>query len=249
MNISIITVCFNSEKTIEGTINSVLSQNNFDNIQYIIVDGYSTDATMDIVLKYTDKIDIIISERDRGIYDAMNKGIELATGDIIGMLNSDDVYEDQTVLSDVLCAFVSDVGLDILYGNLVYVKHNDLNAIVRSWKSVNYYKNFFEHGNVPPHPTLFLRASVYDIVGKFSLGYKLASDYEFMLRLFKSEKFQSKYLNRLFIRMRLGGATNKSFKNILNGNIEIYKSWSNNNLRIPIFFYFFRFINRIKQFI
>jgi glycosyltransferase len=248
LKISIITVCYNSSKTIEETIKSVISQNYFNNVQYIIVDGESSDSTLEIISKYVDKIDIVISEKDKGIYDAMNKGIKHATSNIIGILNSDDIFDNESVLSDVAQCFIEDPDLDILYGDLVYVKSNDLNCIVRFWKSSKYYNNYFEDGNVPPHPTLFIKSSVYEMKGFFDLKYKLASDYEFMLRIFKSNIFKSKYLNRLLIRMRLGGATNKNYKNIIFGNFEIYKSWTSNNFKMPIWFFPLRIFKKIKQF-
>ena len=249
MNITIITVCFNSSKTIEETINSVIKQNYFKNVEYIIIDGGSSDDTLNIISKYKDKIYKIVSEKDNGIYDAMNKGIRLATSDIIGILNSDDIFENEFVLSEVANCFIKDPKLDILYGDLVYVKNNDLSNIVRYWKTSRYYNTFFEDGNVPPHPTLFVKSSVYKIKGLFDLKYKLASDYEFMLRIFKSNLFNSKYLNTLFIRMRLGGATNNNFKNIIIGNFEIYKAWNNNNINIPIRFFPLKLYNKFKQFL
>ncbi len=249
MKISIITVCYNSSNTIEDTIKSVITQNYFNNVQYIIIDGGSSDNTLQIISKYTDKIDILISEKDNGIYDAMNKGIKLATSDIVGILNSDDVFQDENVLLDIANHFYSDVNLDILYGDLVYVKSDDLNSVVRYWKSTNYYDTFFERGNVPPHPTLFIKSRLYKNEGGFDLNFSLASDYEFMLRIFKSNRYTSKYINRLIVRMRLGGATNKNYKNIFIGNLEIYKSWTRNKYVMPIYFFPLRILKKIKQFI
>ena len=249
MKISIITVCYNSSNTIEDTIKSVITQNYFNNVQYIIVDGGSSDNTLQIIDKYSDKIDILISEKDYGIYDAMNKGIKLATSDIVGILNSDDVFQDENVLLDVAYHFCSDDNLDILYGDLVYVKSDDLNSVVRYWKSTYYYDTFFERGNVPPHPTLFIKSRLYKNEGGFDLNFTLASDFEFMLRIFKSNRYKSKYINRLFVRMRLGGATNKNYKNIFIGNLEIYKSWIRNKYVIPIYFFPLRIFKKIKQFI
>ncbi len=248
MKLSIITICYNSSSTIEDTINSVLSQN-YDNIEYIIVDGNSTDNTLEIINKYSNRIAKIISEKDNGIYDAMNKGICLATGDVIGILNSDDLYEDHHVLQDVMTCFETDSELSILYGDLVYVKNSDITKFVRNWISRPYYKRFFENGNVPPHPTLFVKSSVYKEVGLFDLQYKLAADYEFMLRAFKRSVFKARYINRLIVRMRLGGATNRSFKNILSGNKEIINAWKNNQLTPPIFLMFNRFYKRVIQFL
>lgn len=247
MKLSIITVVYNNQKTIENAIQSVLSQS-YQNLEYIIIDGKSTDGTIEIINSYRDKISFIISESDRGIYDAMNKGIALASGDIIGLLNSDDLYADNEVLKDVMSYFQSDEKLDILYGDLVYVKRDRTNKIVRKWISRQYFPLFYERGNVPPHPTLFVRSKVYKEAGVFILSYKLAADYEFMLRVFKKHYYKIKYINRMMILMRLGGATNKSFKNILKGNQEILLAWKSNNLRVPIMLMPFRLIKKILQF-
>lgn len=248
MKISIITVVYNNVLTLETAIQSVLSQN-YKYIEYIIIDGGSTDGTLDILNKYRNSINKIVSEPDKGLYDAMNKGISLATGDIIGILNSDDLYQDQNVISDVADEFVKNPEIDMLYGDLVYVKQENSDKIVRNWKSKKYYNKFFEDGNVPPHPSLFLKAQVYKKAGLFNLNYKLAADYEFMLRVFKLYDFKPLYVNRLMVRMRLGGATNKSLKNIFEGNKEILKSWNDNGLKAPALFMPSRFFKRIIQFI
>jgi glycosyltransferase len=145
--------------------------------------------------------------------------------------------------------FKNDQELDILYGDLVYVKSDDTNKIVRNWKSKSYYNNFFENANVPPHPSLFVRTKVYKEACLFNLDYKLAADYEFMLRVFKKHHFKSKYINRLIIKMRLGGATNQSLSNIVNQNKEILKAWKNNGLKAPFYLMPLRIFKRLAQFI
>jgi glycosyltransferase involved in cell wall biosynthesis len=248
MKISIVTVTYNSAKNIANCISSVNNQT-YPTIEHIIVDGVSTDNTIEIIKSIPNRVDKWVSEPDKGIYDAMNKGIRLATGDVIGLLNSDDIYADEYVLADVMNCFNEDPDLDILYGNLVYVKADDSNKVVRKWVSKPYSKRFFEQGNVPPHPALFLKSTVYKKEGLFDLQYKFASDYEFMFRIFKKHNFKSKYIDRLMVKMKLGGATNKSFKNILNGNKEILNAWKNNNFTPPITLMFVRFIKRVIQFI
>jgi glycosyltransferase involved in cell wall biosynthesis len=248
MKISIITVVFNNCATILNAINSVYSQT-YKNVEYIIIDGGSSDGTLDIINENSHKISKVLSERDNGIYDAMNKGIKLATGDIIGILNSDDFYFDEFVLFDVYQEFAKNPDLDILYGNIVYVNQNKPEVIERKWISENYYKKYFEDGNVPPHPSLFLKKNVYEQVKHFDLDFRLASDYEFMLRVFKSDLFNIKYLNRMMVKMRLGGATNKNWKNIYKGNIEVIKSWKKNHLSVPYFFLFKRIYKRFIQFL
>lgn len=248
MKISIITVVYNNAFTIEDTILSIKNQS-YKNIEYIIIDGGSTDGTLEIINKYKNDIDIFVSEKDCGIYDAMNKGVNLATGDIIGILNSDDIYFNNNVIETVIKTFINENDLDILYGNLVYVKQNDINHIVRNWTSKSYYEKYFDYGNVPPHPSLFVKKHVYEKSGSFNLTFKLAADYEFMLRIFKSKFYKNKYIPITIVKMRLGGATNKNLKNIINGNKEILNAWRTNKLSSPIFLMFFKFIKRITQFI
>ena len=244
MKISIITVVYNNERTIKDALESVLGQS-YRDIEYVIIDGKSKDNTVTIIDEYTDKLGYFISEKDNGLYDAMNKGIQAATGDVIGILNSDDLYQDFDVIADVMEQFNNDSTLDILYGNLVYVKSDDVNKIVRNWKCKPYYNRFFENGNVPPHPALFVKKSVYDKVGLFNLDYKLAADYELMLRMLKKHDFKIKYIDRLIVKMRLGGATNQSYKNIINQNKEIVRSWKDNSLKAPFYLMPVRIFKRL----
>ena len=248
MKISIITVVYNNEKTIKDAMQSVLSQT-YKNIEYIVIDGNSKDNTVNLINEYKEKLGYFISEKDNGLYDAMNKGIKACTGDVVGILNSDDLYQDSDVINDVMQQFNNDPELDILYGDLVYVKSDDTNKVVRNWKSKTYYNLFFENANVPPHPALFVRSKVYKEAGLFDLQYRLAADYELMLRMFKKHNFKSKYLNRLIIKMRLGGATNQSFSNIVNQNKEVLKAWKNNGLQAPFYLMPLRILKRLSQFI
>ena len=248
MKISIITVVYNNEKTIQDAMQSVLGQT-YKNIEYVIIDGSSKDNTVNLIKEYKDQLGHFVSEKDNGLYDAMNKGIQACTGDVIGILNSDDLYQDSQVIAAVMEEFKNDKVLDIVYGDLVYVKSNDTNTIVRNWKSKEYYKRFFENANVPPHPALFVRSKVYKEAGLFDLQFKLAADYELMLRMFKKHNFKSKYINRLIIKMRLGGATNQSYTNIVNQNKEILRAWKVNGLQAPFYLMPLRIIKRLSQFI
>jgi glycosyltransferase involved in cell wall biosynthesis len=248
MKISIITVVYNNVQSIRSAIESVLSQN-YNDIEYIVIDGASTDGTLEIINEYSSKISIIESEKDHGIYDAMNKGINRASGEIIGILNSDDLYYNCNILELIANEFNNDKLLDVLYGDLVYVDKKDINKVVRKWISSDYDSSFFERGEVPPHPSLFLKKEVYNTIGLFNLEYKLASDYEFMLRVFKLHVFKIKYINKILVKMRLGGATNKNIKNIMLGNIEILKAWKNNSLKAPILFVPKRIFKRLSQFL
>jgi len=247
MKLSIITVVYNNERTITDAIESVLGQT-YKNIEYIVIDGNSTDGTVDRIAPYHRNIHHFVSEKDKGIYDAMNKGLALATGDVIGILNSDDVYADNGILEEVMHVFQEDPSMDMVYGDLVYVQPDNLTIVVRNWRSTPYYDRYFEDGHVPPHPSLFLRRSVYQQAGLFNTEMKLAADYELMLRVFKKHKFQSRYLPKLFVKMRLGGSTNKSWKNIILGNQEILKAWKINNLSAPLLLMPYRMIKRLAQF-
>lgn len=247
MKVSIITVVYNNQKTIKEAIDSVINQT-YKNIEYIIIDGCSNDGTLNVIREHENDISVIISEPDKGIYDAMNKGIAAASGDVIGILNSDDLYANNNVIEQVMSYFNKDLSLDIIYGNLMYVKTIDTNAVVRKWTSLHYYNKYFENGNVPPHPTVFLKSAVYDVAGTFNISYKLAADYEFLLRIFKKYQFKSMYINTLMVKMRLGGATNKNIKNIFNGNKEIIAAWKNNKLKPPLFLMPLRIVKRLTQF-
>jgi glycosyltransferase involved in cell wall biosynthesis len=247
MKISIITVVYNNEKTIKDAIQSVLGQT-YKNIEYVIIDGKSKDNTVNLINEYQEKLGYFISEKDNGLYDAMNKGILACTGDVIGILNSDDLYQDLDVINDVMEQFNKDPELDILYGDLVYVKSEDTAKVVRNWKSKAYYNRFFENANVPPHPALFVRNKVYKEAGLFDLDYKIAADYEFMLRIFRNNKFNSKYLNRLMVRMRLGGASNAGFSSIIKQNKEVLNAWKKNNLKCPFYLMPLRVLKKANQF-
>ena len=222
MKISIITATYNSDKTITDTLDSVAAQSH-DDIEHIIVDGQSRDDTLLILDAHRSQIARIISEPDRGIYDAMNKGIEVATGDVIGLLNSDDVFAERDSLREVATA-MQDLGVDCCYGDLVYVDSGDLSRIVRYWKSRPYEAGLFRKGWVPPHPTFYVRRHVYERYGRFDLNYRLAADFELMLRFLEKHRIRSVYIPRVLVKMRLGGATNQSLANIFKQNVEIYRS-------------------------
>jgi glycosyltransferase involved in cell wall biosynthesis len=248
MKISIITVCYNSEKTIYDTLQSVSNQV-FVDIEHIIVDGASSDSTLAIVNQFP-HVTKVISEPDKGIYDAMNKGIAMATGDIIGTLNADDFYASNTALKEVLSAFENNPTIAASYADLVYVSENDTNKIVRFWKSQPYKDGLFKSGWMPAHPTFFAKKSVYEKFGLFSLDFKIAADFELLFRLIGQNKIKTKYIPNVIVKMRLGGTTNKSFKNIWIQNKEIV-----NTLRryYPDFsllkFILSKLNNRVKQFI
>ena len=246
MKVSIITVAYNSEKTIEDTIKSVVSQS-YLNIEYILVDGASTDGTMRIVNKYSDDITKVISEKDGGIYDAMNKGISLATGDIVGILNSDDFYIDNQVIEKVVKKFNENT--DAVYADLVYVDARDTNKIKRTWHSGYYQHGAFVKGWMPPHPTFFVKNEIYKKFGAYSLKLRSAADYEFMLRVIHKEKIRIEYLPEVIVKMRTGGESNASLKNRLNANKEDKLAWKMNGLKPGLFTFIRKPISKIQQFI
>jgi glycosyltransferase involved in cell wall biosynthesis len=244
--VSIITVCYNSEATIESTIQSVLSQD-YPSIEYLIVDGKSADKTLDITAKYASKIANQISEPDKGIYDAMTKGVKLATGDIVGILNSDDVFSSDSIISDVVDIFIKDPSIDAVYGNIIYFKTEAPDKPVRTWITKPYYDKFFDDGEVAPHPSLFVKKSVYDAIGAYFPDFKISSDYEFMFRAFKVHHYKPYHLNKFVVKMRVGGESTKSFKNVLIANREVRKAWEMNNRKPNFRFWILRITKKILQ--
>ncbi len=247
MKISIITVTFNSAETIEKTIQSVISQS-YKNLEYIIVDGKSTDETLAIIETYKSHITKIVSEKDNGLYDALNKGIALATGDIIGILHSDDFYTDTNVLQLYADTF-SKNKLDAVYSDLYYVDRINTAKIIRKWKSGSYKANSFLYGWMPPHPTFFVKSDCYKKFGNFNLQFKSAADYELMLRFIHKNKINITYLQYFTVKMRVGGKSNASVTNRVNANIEDRKAWEINNLKPYFFTLYFKPLRKIIQFL
>lgn len=247
LKVSIITVSYNSSSTIEDTIKSVVSQT-YPKIEYIIVDGASTDQTLEICDRYKDKIAKIVSEKDKGIYDAMNKGLQLATGDIIGILNSDDVYNDEKVIEDVVATLTKN-NAQALYANLVYVDRDDLKKVKRYWKSGKFKRSGFKWGWMPPHPTVFIAKKHYDEFGGFNLQLKSSADYELMLRFFYKHNITPAYLNRVITRMRMGGESNVTVKNRIKGNKEDRMAWKINGLKANWFTLTIKPLRKLPQFI
>jgi len=247
MKISIITVCYNSSETIADTIQSVASQN-YPNIEYIIVDGLSKDSTVDIIKQHTDVVSKWISEKDKGIYDAMNKGIDMATGDIIGILNADDVYTDNEVLSNVVRQF-EDQSIQGVYGDLKYVQKDDLNKVIRYWKSGEYTQGKFLQGWMPPHPTFYVRKNIYDTYGKYRTDMPSASDYEFMLRVIHVKQIKLKYLPKVLVLMREGGVSNRSLKHRIDANRDDRRAWEVNGVKPRFYTLYLKPLSKLIQFV
>jgi len=244
VKLSVVTVCFNSAETLEGTIRSVLGQD-YGDVEYIVVDGGSTDGTLDVLAEYDGRIAEWISEPDRGIYDAMNKGIQRATGEIVGFLNADDAYADERVLSDVAGAMAV-AGCDAVYGDLVYVSPKDGHRVVRYWQTGLYKPKSFYSGWVPPHPTFFCRKSLFDKFGGFDPSYEIAGDFELMLRLIEKHRIGVRYLQRPFVRMRAGGRAN-TVQGIFQGNREIVRAFGSNGLKFPLRFFCVKPFRKVWQ--
>jgi len=245
--ISLITASSNSLSTIKHTIDSVLEQS-YPDIEYIIIDNGSIDGTVDIVKSYNDRISEFISEPDNGIYDAMNKGIKLATGDIIGIINSDDFFIDSFAIEKVMDIF-NTTQTDCVYADLIYVDKADTNKVIRHWKTNEYIHGAFNKGWHPAHPSFYLRRHVYKQYGDFDLSFKLAADFELMLRMLEKYRISSIYLPIPLVKMRTGGATNKSLVNIFNQNIECIRAFKKNGLNAGILYPLYRLIPKLKQFL
>ena len=247
MKISIVTACYNSASTIRDTLRTIQMQTH-QNIEHIVIDGGSTDGTLDILEENRQHIAYLTSEPDKGLYDAMNKGISKATGDVIGLLNSDDLFANKHVLSQVVNA-LSDETVDACYGDLVYVNHDNINQVARYWTSCPYTPELLGKGWVPAHPTFYVRRAVHEQHGMlFNLDYKLASDYDVLLRLLYIHKIKTTHIPDVMVKMRLGGTTNKSMKNIVNQNKEILQVLKQHGYPYsPVKFIGNKIVNRIQQ--
>lgn len=244
--VSIITPTYNSAKTIRDTLNSVARQTYY-NIEHIIIDGSSTDETIDIVNTFT-HVSKVISEKDAGIYDAMNKGINVSTGDIIGILNSDDFYVDNNVINDIVNQFNISKS-DSVYADLVFISNNDINNIVRIWQSKKFKKKNFLYGWMPPHPTFFVKKNIYVKYGIYNLTLKHSADYELMLRFLYKECVSASYLPKIIVKMRIGGHSTSSLKNRIRANREDLLAWKINQLIPERYTIYLKPIRKIYQFV
>jgi glycosyltransferase involved in cell wall biosynthesis len=247
MKVSIITVSFNSVDTILHTIKSVHSQTH-KNIEHIIVDGQSSDGTISIIQANQNHNSKWISEPDSGIYDAMNKGLGLATGNIIGILNADDLYADDNAIEAIVKLF-KDYNCDCCYADLVYVERDNLNKVRRKWKAKEYKRGKFFYGWMPPHPTFFVKKDVYDKYGKFKQDLGTSADYEIMLRFIHKHNIKVEYLSRTIVKMRVGGASNASLLSRLKANFNDRKAWKVNNLEPRFYTLLLKPLRKLSQFI
>ncbi|MDT0647449.1 glycosyltransferase family 2 protein [Zunongwangia sp. F260] len=247
MEISIITATYNSEASILSAIKSVAVQD-YLNVELVIVDGGSSDNTVSIVKDNYSRPLKIISEKDKGIYDALNKGVKAASGDIIGLVHSDDFLASPDIISEVVAAFQQNE-VDGVYGDLQYVNKEDTSKVIRYWKSEQFYPGLLKEGWMPAHPTLFLRKEVYDKHGLFNLNYRIAADYDLMLRIFSDSVLNFMYLPRVITKMRVGGASNRSLSNIKLKSAEDLLALKANGMRDPYKILAYKNISKLKQFL
>lgn len=232
IKLSIVTVVYNGVDTIADAIESVLGQS-YGGLEYIVIDGQSRDGSVSVIQKYANRINTFVSEPDSGIYDAMNKGIRLASGDVIGFLNADDFYANSEVLKSVASTFLSS-SCDVVYGDLVYVDSKDTRKIKRYWKSGAYKFAKFRFGWHPPHPAFFVKTELLKRSGGFDTGMNIAADYELMFRLLYVEKLHAAYLPLPLVKMRLGGESNRSIRNVAKANMQCMRAWKKNAKPMPI---------------
>jgi glycosyltransferase involved in cell wall biosynthesis len=232
MKVSIITVTYNSAEYLADCINSVRKQD-YHQIEHIIVDGKSTDGTIELIKSFQKDISQWISETDRGMYDAINKGMKMATGDIIGVLNSDDMFASEDVVSEIVNCF-EEFQLGAVYGDLVYVQKANTNKVVRLWKGFSYKRYRFKYGWMPAHPTFYIQRELIEKFGGYESHYFTAADYEFMARYLYCHHISARYLPKLIVKMRMGGQSNNTIKSRLRANRRDYLAMKRNRIPFPL---------------
>ncbi len=251
MKITLITATYNSFPSIVEAIGSVSDQVGVE-LEYLVIDGGSKDQTLEVV-NTSKMVTRIVSEPDKGIYDALNKGLRMATGDIIGFLHSDDLLASPDTLRNILTAFNSDTmdkqqTVDGVYGNLVYVSKKDTKKVIRFWKSQPFKTISLRFGWMPAHPAVFMRRAVYEKHGLFDLQFRISADYDLMLRIFKDKSLNFVYLPEIITKMRIGGVSNRSIKNIIQKSKEDYRAICKNKIPYPLWVLFVKNISKIPQF-
>ena len=247
MKISIITVCYNSAATIEDTLQSVANQN-YNNIEHIVIDGGSTDGTLEILDRYRSKIACLVSEPDAGLYDAMNKGIARASGDIIAFLNADDFYSASTVLA-MVARRMADENLDLLYGDVVFFRPDKPGHVVRRYTSKKFAPEMLAYGWMPAHPALFVGRQVFEEVGRFKEDYKIAGDYEFIARIFSMLQPRYEYVPEVLVTMRTGGVSAAGWRNTVLLNQEVLRACRENGLKTNMLKILSKYPYKILEFI
>jgi glycosyltransferase len=247
LKVSIITVTFNSGEHLQDCINSV-QQQLYPDIEYIVIDGKSTDNTVGIIRKNQDMIDYWVSETDKGMYDAINKGLNVATGDIIGILNSDDVFDNVHVIDHIVGAFNRE-GVDSVYGDLEFVDRHDVNRVMRIWKGMPYKRSRFRYGWMPAHPTFYIKRSLLQKYGAYENHYFSAADYEFMSRYLYLNKVSSFYIPELLVRMRMGGQSNINLKQRFRANRRDFLAMKKNKIPFAFLVSILKPLIKVHQFV
>ncbi|HPE71615.1 MAG TPA: glycosyltransferase family 2 protein [Candidatus Competibacter sp.] len=228
MKISVITAVRNSRATLADALDSALAQDH-PNLELIVIDGVSTDGTQEVIQRYARRLEHVVSEPDQGIYDALNKGLGLASGEVVGFLHADDRYADERVLSRVAAA-LADPAVDACYGDLLYVRRDDPGRVVRCWRAGPYQPRRLAWGWMPPHPTFYTRRAIYQRLGGFDPGYRIAADYDCLLRFLGAGQIACAYIPEVLVHMRLGGASNRSLRNLLQKSREDYRALRQNRI-------------------
>ncbi len=247
MKISVVTVVLDNRKYVEECIHSVLNQT-YTDTEYIVIDGASTDGTREIIQKYTNKLSIWISEPDKGMYDAMNKGIRLATGEVVGFLHSDDVYNNNVVLDKVVREF-EERSVDSIFADLVYIAKNNPEKIVRYYRAYNFTPDMFAYGWMPPHPTFFVKRNCYERFGLFKTDYAIAADYELLTRFIGKNKISYHYLPEVLVKMRSGGRSTKNIRSNIILNKEIIRACTENGIKTNYLKVYSKYFTKIFQLI
>lgn len=247
MKVTLLTVTYNAERYLEDCIQSVISQD-YKDIEYIVIDGASTDGTVSIIKQYSNYIHEWISEKDCGMYDALNKGMKMATGDIIGIINSDDILASRHTISKIANCF-QQRRVESVFGDLIYIDNKDQNRLHRIWKGIPYRRNNFHYGWMPAHPTFYFRKEVAEEIGGYNLKYGTAADFEFMLRYLYKHQISSYYLPEMVVKMRKGGQSNRSLLARLKANRMDYLAMKANNLPHPLMSSFLKPTRKIPQFL
>lgn len=247
MKVSIITIVYNRRDTIAEAIESVLQQTYAD-IEYIIVDGLSTDGTVEVVQHYAGRIAKFVSETDGGLYDALNKGITMATGDVIGFLHADDTFYSPDVVARVADAFLEN-NTDSIYADLIYVNRLRADKLVRNWKSGIFKRSKFVYGWMPPHPTFYVKRDVYQRLGLYNTDFKSAADYELMLRYLYKHNISTTYIPECLVRMRTGGKSNLSISNRIRANREDHQAWLQNGIQAKFYTRYLKPLRKLMQYL
>ena len=228
LKISVITAVYNNRETISAALDSALGQMGVD-IELLVIDGGSTDGTLEVLRSYADRLHVLVSEPDRGIYDALNKGIQRARGEVVGFLHSDDLFADRGVLSRIAVAF-ADPQVDAVYGDLLYVRKENPDQVVRYWRSGVFSDRRLRWGWMPPHPTLYVRRETYEQQGLFDTSFHIAADYDFILRLLGRNGVRVRYIPEVLVKMRVGGASNRTLRNIVRKSSEDLRALRRNGV-------------------